>query len=92
MIRVKTRQISKLRTTRAQKLQAHCSHMPLVLDVQTFRRPAEGNEKTTTLEKVQGKEEAEAKEGHREEKIHGLLLLNHDCPNEKGRIRKVESR
>ena len=34
--------------------------MPLVLDVQTFRRPTEGNERTTTLKKAQGKEEAEA--------------------------------
>ena len=66
--------------------------MPLVLDVQTFRRPTEGNERTTTLQKAQGKEEAEAEGGHREEKIHGLLLLNYDCPNDKGRIRKVESR
>ena len=66
--------------------------MPLVLDVQTFRRPTEGNERTTTLQKAQGKEEAEAEGRHREEKIHGLLLLNYDCPNDKGRIRKVESR
>ena len=66
--------------------------MPLVLDVQTFRRPTEGNEKTTTLKKAQGKEEAEAEEGHREETIHGLLLLNYDCPSAKERIRKVELR
>ena len=50
--------------------------MPLVLDVQTFRRPTEGNKRTTALEKAQVKEEAEAEGEHREEKIHGLLLLN----------------
>ena len=66
--------------------------MPLVLDVQNFRHPTEGNKRTATLEKAQVKEEAEAEEGHREEKIHGLLLLNHDYPNEKERISKVESR
>ena len=64
--------------------------MPLVLDVQTFRRPTEGNKRTATLEKAQVKKEAEAEGGHPEEKFHGLLLLNYDCPSAKERIRKVE--
>jgi hypothetical protein len=66
--------------------------MPLVLDVQTFRHPTEGNKRTATLEKAQVKEEAEAEGGHREEKNHGLLLLNYDCPSAKERIKKVDLR